>query len=286
MFEGLCEQCLRGKATALVTAILNADAPARIFEELAGLDFEDRKTFAALFADMLDDSISRQTQGSFSNYLQTHPHFISQLLDAFGSADMSLHCSVMLQACARDESLAGCLLQQKALERCIELAEHSDFDISCEAFALLRELLSQKVPAAAYLDHHAEAILEQYKTLLESKDYTKQRQALKQLGCVLLQREFSDTMQVYVQDIRYLKLHMNLLLSKSPRIQHDNFHIFKVFVANPWKSNKVVRILLKNRVGLMKMLENYRSTIDGDDAFMQDLAAVLKVIEGISEAVA
>jgi calcium binding protein 39 len=290
MFERLCEQCLRGKASDMIAAILDADAPARIFDELSTLDFEGQKMFAALFSDMLEVDRSMEIPSRFSQYLQSHPQLISQMLAGFGSPDISLHCSAMLRSCARDESLAKCLLKQNALARCIDLAQHSQFEISCEAFALLHELLLPESGccrvAAEHLKDNAKSFFEHYRVLLESSEYATQRQALKHLGCLLLHREFKEAMQVYIQDMRYLKIHMNLMLSKSTRIQHDNFHIFKVFVANPWKPDNVARTLVRNKPRLAQVLESYNKKIEGDNSFMQDLTAVLQILRGMSEPVA
>lgn len=285
--DNLCEKCIRGKAKDLVDAILVADVPARLLESLSTLDFEGQKTFAMLFEAMLDVDGSSEVSGRFGNYLQSNPELLSQLLEGFGSPDISLHCGTMLRSCARYPHLISCLLEQGALLKCIELAACVGcFDISCEAFALLHQLLTQTEVLGKHLETHAETFFERYRLLLESTEYTIQRQALKFLGRLLLERDFMDIMTSYVKDLRFLKIHMNLLRSSSPRIQHDNFHIFKMFVANPWKPDNITRTLLRNQDGLVRLLESYNGKIDGDDAFKQDLPAVMQMLRSMSEPIA
>ncbi|CAN0300133.1 unnamed protein product [Ectocarpus sp. 12 AP-2014] len=57
---------------------------------------------------------------------------------------------------------------------------------------------------------------------------------------------------------------MNLLRDKSPNIQYEAFHVFKVFVANPKKPREVTKILVNNKAKLIAYLENFHN--DRDDA--------------------
>jgi calcium binding protein 39 len=282
--EGSCEECLRGKAKELVAAIVVADVPAKLLATFSALDFEGQKTFASLFDAMLDVDCTSEVPGKFSDYLESHPELLCKLLEGFESPDISLHCGTMLRSCVRYPRLTACLLEQNVLSKCIEIAQNVDrFDISCEAFALLHDFLSQKAVLAKHLETHAELFLDHYKVLLESSEYTIQRQSLKLLGRLLLERDFMDTMTAYVSDLRFLKIHMNLLRSSSPRIQHDNFHIFKIFVANPWKPENVAKTLLKNKAGLVRVLESYSSKIDGDSSFKKDLPSVTQMLRSMAE---
>mmetsp|Transcript_93320 Transcript_93320/g.146728 ORF Transcript_93320/g.146728 Transcript_93320/m.146728 type:complete len:354 (-) Transcript_93320:392-1453(-) len=285
--DGFCEECQRGAAKEFIAAIVVADVPAKLLEVFSSLDFECQKAFASLFQAILDVDCSSESPGSFSEYLVSHPEILARLLEGFGSHEVSLHCGSMLRSCACYPHLAACLMEQSVLLKCIDLAQHVNrFDISCEAFALLRDLLSQKAVLSKHLETHAEQFLESYKVLLESTQYTIQRQALELLGRFLLDRDFMDTMTIYVQDLRFLKIHMNLLRSNSPRIQHDNFHIFKLFLANPWKPDSIAKTLFKNRAGLVRVLESYSNQIDGDSAFKQDLPAVTEMLRSMSDPVA
>ena len=54
-----------------------------------------------------------------------------------------------------------------------------------------------------------------------------------------------------------LKLLMNLLLDKSKNIQYEAFHVFKVFVANPHKTQTIKDILKMNQKNLVKYLSHF-----------------------------
>ena len=61
----------------------------------------------------------------------------------------------------------------------------------------------------------------------------------------------------YIASGDNLKVMMNLLCNPSRNIQFEAFHVFKVFVANPNKSQPVGEILLKNRDKLVEFLSRY-----------------------------
>lgn len=82
-------------------------------------------------------------------------------------------------------------------------------------------------------------------------------QSLKLLGELLMHRSNVTIMVRYVSDIRNLMLVMNLLKDSSRTIQFEAFHVFKVFVANPWKPLPVKDILLSNQEKLLRYLAQF-----------------------------
>ena len=94
-----------------------------------------------------------------------------------------------------------------------------------------------------------------YLLLHKGDTYAHLRMYLKLLGSLLLDRAFMQFMFGYVASHENLMLHMNLLKDDSKRIQLDDFHVFKIFVANPKKPFKVQQILFKNRKRLVDLLE-------------------------------
>lgn len=62
-----------------------------------------------------------------------------------------------------------------------------------------------------------------------------------------------------------LKLIMNLLLEKSKNIQFEAFHVFKVFVANPHKSQPIKDILTMNKEKMLKYLKEFHKEREADD---------------------
>lgn len=116
-------------------------------------------------------------------------------------------------------------------------------------------------------------VFAKYKTLLSSDNYVTKRMSLKLLGEILLDRsnfnvmsgsptalpclataavcvrDSDDSHAAHVHKTRMkfisskenLKTIMLLLRDKSPAIQFEAFHVFKVFVANPKKPPEVGR---------------------------------------------
>jgi calcium binding protein 39 len=121
----------------------------------------------------------------------------------------------------------------------------------------------------------------------ESKDndffYVCQRQSLKLLSDMLLDRAFMPIMLKYINNDDFLKLHMNFLRATSKTIQFEAFHVFKIFAANPQKKPRVQTILYNNRKKLVEFLSDFlQPERDRDAQFLQDKATViqkLKVLE-------
>lgn len=151
----------------------------------------------------------------------------------------------------------------------------------------LQELLSKhKTLCAEFLEANYDKIFGMYTNLLNSENYATRRQSLKLLGELLLDRanfsimtkcasrpgfygEFSvcqlAVLLIAVLPTRYigsadnLKLMMTLLRDKKRTIQFEAFHVFKVFVANPKKTDPVLDILVRNKDKLVVFLNNFHN---------------------------
>lgn len=79
------------------------------------------------------------------------------------------------------------------------------------------------------------------------------------LGELLLDRNNFNVMIRFISSKHNLKTIMNLLRDRSPNIQFEAFHVFKVFVANPKKPKDVELILFKNKPKLIAFLESFQN---------------------------
>lgn len=70
-------------------------------------------------------------------------------------------------------------------------------------------------------------------------------------------------MMTYISNPDNLKLVMNLLRDNSKNIQFEAFHIFKIFVVNPEKTESVLCILEKNKAKLISFLETFHEDRTG-----------------------
>ena len=116
---------------------------------------------------------------------------------------------------------------------------------------------------AEFISNNFDVFFDRYTTLLNAGNYVTQRQMLKLLGEILLDRANFSIMTRYISDPDNLKLMMNLLRDPSRSIQFEAFHVFKVFVANPNKAKPVADILRKNREKLISYLQQFQNDRTG-----------------------
>ncbi|CAK0895933.1 unnamed protein product, partial [Prorocentrum cordatum] len=133
--------------------------------------------------------------------------------------------------------------------------------------------------SAKFVEEHFREFFRDYNGLLESEDYVTQRQALKLLSEMLLDRTFMRVMLSYIGDETYLQIHMNLLRADSKAIQFEAFHVFKIFVANPYKPPKVCHILYKNKDGWSS--SSRRCGRAGRFRFAQDKSTVIGKLQSL-----
>ncbi len=117
-------------------------------------------------------------------------------------------------------------------------------------------------------------------TLLLSQSYVTKRQSIKLLGELLLDRANYVIMTQYVASGDNLKLTMNLLKDDRKMVQYEAFHVFKVFVANPNKSDEVRRIHDNKRGRLWKSFLDGRTD---DDQFLDEKSFLVRQIEMLPE---
>lgn len=241
----------------LLTQFLASDLPAKLVKILIALEFEVRKHVINVFSALwrLDTLLTGDQQ--IMEYVEGHPHFFQLLIDGYATPAIAMHCGTMLRSCALHERLVQAFLARPgpALQL-ITFAQNENFDISSDAFSSLHDImLKHKNVAAAFLETNFADFFELYNSLLQSDDYITQRQALKLLGEMLLNRAFMKVMLSYSGDDRFLRIHMNLLRESSKAIKIEAFHVFKIFAANPNKPPRIQQILYKNKERLVKLLE-------------------------------
>lgn len=146
-------------------------------------------------------------------------------------------------------------------------------------------LTKHKQLTATYLTTNFDLFFAQHYNpiLLLSNSYVTKRQSIKLLGEILLDRANYVPMTTYVASGENLKLTMNLLKDDRKMVQYEAFHVFKVFVANPNKSDEVRRILIKNRGRLLKFLPNFLDGRTDDDQFLDEKSFLLRQIEMLPE---
>ncbi|KAK2499945.1 hypothetical protein MC885_006538 [Smutsia gigantea] len=218
-------------------------------------------------------------------YISAHPHILFMLLRGYEAPQIALRCGIMLRECIRHEPLAKIVLFSTQFRDFFKYVELSTFDIASDAFATFKDLLTRhKVLVADFLEQNYDTIFEDYEKLLQSENYVTKRQSLKLLGELILDRHNFAITTKYISKPENLKLTMNLLRDKSPNIQFEAFHVFKVFVASPHKAQPIVEILLKNQPKLVEFLSSFQKERTDDEQFTDEKNYLIKQIRDLKKA--
>lgn len=228
-------------------------------------EFEARKDVAQIFSYLL-----RHHKSSSVDYVRTHSEILRLLIDGYNDTEIALNCGAILREIIRHEELASSILNNKYLMSCLfELVQLNTFDIASDAFATFKLLLTKhKKIDADWLSANFDDFCSKYSILLQAGNYVTKRQSLKLLGELLLSRSNFSVMMLYINSADNLKIMMNLLRGNTKAIQFEAFHVFKIFVANPRKSNDVCEILVRNKYRLIDFLNKFKK--DKDDELFDD----------------
>ncbi|KAG8585160.1 hypothetical protein GDO81_004905 [Engystomops pustulosus] len=266
----------------LAQELYNSGLLVSLIANLHLIDFEGKKDVSQIFNNILRRQIG--TRSPTVEYISAHQHVLFILLKGYESPQVALHCGIMLRECVRHEPLAKTILYSEQFEDFFKYVEMSTFDIASDAFATFKDLLTRhKLTVSEFLEQNYDRIFNDYEKLLHSENYVTKRQSLKLLGELLLDRHNFSIMTKYISKPENLKLMMNLLRDKSPNIQFEAFHVFKVFVANPNKTQPIVDILLKNQTKLIEFLSSFQKERTDDEQFSDEKNYLIKQIRDLKK---
>ena len=292
--------CSPAQVHELVSCIIQEDLLYLLSKSIRHLPFEARKDAQIIFSHILrwkpaGSQAQPNDQPSAITYLvRDRPEIIVELCRGYEDAKSAMPCGTILRQALQYDTIAAVILydQSKPGDKAVRLNEvdvslpqsgqgifwsfftyinKSSFEVSADAFTTFRDILTKHKPLVSqYLaTNYNKFFFEYYNpTLLLSTSYVTKRQSIKLLGELLLDRSNYVVMTQYVASGDNLKLTMNLLKDDRKMVQYEAFHVFKVFVANPNKSEEVRRILGKNRDRLLRFLPGF---LDGrtDDDWMR-----------------
>ncbi|XP_070539186.1 calcium-binding protein 39-like [Ptychodera flava] len=265
----------------LAQEFYNLDLLLTLVTNLQKIDFEAKKDVAQIFNNVLRRQIG--TRSPTVEYICTKQEILFTLVRGYETQEIALNCGVMLRECVRHEALAKILLYSEEFYNFFKYVEMSTFDLASDAFATFKDLLTKhKIVCAEFLESNYKRVFDSYEGLLNSSNYVTRRQSLKLLGELLLDRHNFTVMTKYISNPDNLKLMMNMLRDKSRNIQFEAFHVFKVFVANPNKSQPILDILLKNKEKLVDFLSQFHNDRTEDDQFNDEKAYLIKQIRELT----
>ncbi|XP_006000607.1 calcium-binding protein 39-like isoform X1 [Latimeria chalumnae] len=268
--------------TQLAQELYSSGLLISLIKNLKLIDFEGKKDVSQIFNNILRRQVG--TCAPTVDYICSNQHILFMLLKGYEMPQVALNCGIMLRECIRHEPLAKIILLSEHFSDFFRYVEMSTFDIASDAFATFKDLLTRhKALVAEFLDQNYDMVFNEYEKLLHSENYVTKRQSLKLLGELILDRQNYAIMTKYISKPENLKLMMNLLRDKSPNIQFEAFHVFKVFVANPKKTQPIVDILIKNQTKLIEFLNNFQKERTDDEQFNDEKNYLIKQIRDLKK---
>eukprot|EP01064_Diplonema_japonicum_P028504 TRINITY_DN4384_c0_g1_i1.p1 TRINITY_DN4384_c0_g1~~TRINITY_DN4384_c0_g1_i1.p1 ORF type:complete len:381 (+),score=41.80 TRINITY_DN4384_c0_g1_i1:73-1215(+) len=257
--------------------------------------FECRKDTEAVLIDVLSNS----TKG-----VETFNHdLLQQLCEAYEWCNfgaVALNSGNILRQAIRHESILRKLLnhpkdteitpaffESSLFRRFFRYVNVVDFEVASDAFWTFKEALTKHpVIAEEYMTAHYTPFFGQYLKLLQpQQNYVTRRQSLKILGELLLRKSNFGVMTKVTQSTQHLKAVMILLRDTSAHIKFEAFHVFKLFVGNPNKTDEVKLILSMNKDKLLNFFSDPSETCTPGEApsqsYQEELAFVRKQIAAL-----
>eukprot|EP01060_Flectonema_neradi_P041112 TRINITY_DN963_c0_g1_i1.p1 TRINITY_DN963_c0_g1~~TRINITY_DN963_c0_g1_i1.p1 ORF type:complete len:388 (+),score=79.33 TRINITY_DN963_c0_g1_i1:125-1288(+) len=276
--------CPKGGQCNLITLLVKT---------LRAQEFECRKDTEAILVDLLantEEAVDQLTSG-----------ILQQLCEAYEWCNygaVALNSGNILRQALKHEVIARRLLnhptdgdhstamfESSLLRRFFRYVNVVDFEVASDAFWTFREaLIKHPALTADYLNVHYSGFFCQMNRLLQpQQNYVTRRQSLKVLGELLLSRENFDVMQRFTQSTQQLKSVMTLLKDSSVHIKYEAFHVFKLFVANPKKTDDVKLILSMNKDKLLDYFESFGESAEGsiDPALQEEKNVLIREIKAL-----
>eukprot|EP01091_Cochliopodium_minus_P009818 TRINITY_DN2507_c0_g1_i2.p1 TRINITY_DN2507_c0_g1~~TRINITY_DN2507_c0_g1_i2.p1 ORF type:complete len:277 (-),score=65.11 TRINITY_DN2507_c0_g1_i2:115-945(-) len=180
------------------------------------LTFESKKDWVQIFG-----HIVKYEKGG-NQPVVTHianSEILDSLMEALEDADIALSCGSMLRDCVAFLPVATKLLNSEKFYDFFQLVQSPDFGVASDTFSTFRDCLTiHKKLVAEFLESNYDKFMENYTLILNSENYVTQRQALKLMGELLLDRTNFNIMTKYITNKSNLKLMMRLLRSKRRNI--------------------------------------------------------------------
>jgi len=273
----------------MAEAIFDSQLLVSFVQNLHFFEFEARKDVSSIFA-----TLCRNYPEQTTSYVTLHRDIIDLLVNGYVESTIALTCGGMLRELIRHEDVCKLILAPPNLnqasnttqpqvtphlERFFGFVQLPVFDIASDAFSTLKLLLTKhKKYCAKFLEQNFTEFFTKYtQLLLLSDSYVTKRLGLKLLAELLLTRENFVIMMKFIEITDYLKITMSLLRGTTKTIQIEAFHVFKIFVANPRKSDPIKSILYRNRPKLIEFLNGFQKDRN-DEQFHEEKSILLATL--------
>jgi len=264
--------------------------PELVFNMIHALEyvsFEQKKEISHILGALLrrNEGQSQSSMNLVMSHVLQNKQILDHLIKNYQSQknDVALNSGQILRECIKNEQLAKLVLEQHHLAF-FDYANLASFDILSDAFSTFRDLMTRhKHMVKSFLEADYQSndgnFLKTYNTrLIQSENYVTKRQSIKLLSEILLDKLNFNVMSKYVGDVDNLRVIMMLLQDNSSAITLEAFHIFKIFVANPRKAERVEKILVRNKEELIRFLTDFQNKAD-DEQFQEERTYLIKQIK-------
>ena len=272
-----------------LTVAFSTDLMLHISKKVAFLPPETRRIVSAIWGYLLKMEHPKSFQRPLVEYLTKHAEPVQTLLALYGknSGGVDVIIGVMIRDATRFQKVLEYVFKRDSVFQLFPVLTSKNFDVSSDAFETLKEILvNHKEVSASWISQNFDNFFGEYMKLLNDGnvgDYVTVRQALSILSSMLLDRQFMDVMIQFVSKEEFLKPILLLMDNQSKVVQFEAFHIFKIFAANPNKTQKIARILNQNHLRIIKLLERIEQDRLEDVEFGQDKAAVVRKLTALNQ---
>lgn len=238
--------------------------------------------------DIVNKFIREVEEADLVQYLVDHSDLFEILVTGFESSTKAAQYAMILTELFKGSPRVCWLFLNEhgdLMDAFFEYMKSKEFQKSSDALTCFRVLLTKHPTVSSqYLQKEYEPFFEKMGALVDSENYITKRQSLRMLGDLLVIREHIDIMKRYLFDELNLVNMMKMLKSKSRALQFEAFHIFKLFIANPHKSEPVMNIIRTNREKMILFLQNFQTRRDErDDRFKEDKDLLIEALEAMAE---
>ena len=264
----------------------DVNLPLLLLLSLPHLGFEYRKLVVTIFKHCFkNDEV-------FRDHCLDNLPLLDLLFECYTPAqrDICVNCHNMLEACVRyDARVVDRLLRSPRFLAAFfeDYVLSADFEVQSKALALLSCALKQHPKTTAKFLKEPEngaTFFAHCNAVLSSGNYVCLVQLLSLLSDLLVVRKNRKVMVAYVSEKANLMVIMKLLRHKSASIAYEAFHVFKIFVANPAKPERVQYVFTQNSKKLIKFMKKFQKERDTDEPEFAE--AKTRVIDSLKEMVA
>ncbi|KAG7660547.1 HYM1 [[Candida] subhashii] len=272
--------------TLLAQEVHSGDCLYHLIYNLRKLDFDSRKDVVILFSTLLRRQIgttSNKSSPTAEYLVNNKPNIILMLMKGPESHEIGLICGQILRDCIKYENINRFILYHPTFWNFFKYVQIPIFEIATDSFTTLHDLLtSHKKLVAEFLATNYDTFIIAFNKLIQSNNYVTKRQSVKLLND-LLKKQNQTFLNKYFDDINNLKLIMLILSDKSKNLQREGFHVFKFFVVNPRRSQKVLDILVKNKENFIEFFNTFDIQGFHDPTLANERDYVLEQIKNLPD---